>query len=143
MKIVSALLCVLFFSTQSFSQSVTGKWRTIDDETGKVKSIVEITEREGKLYGKVVKLFREAHEVQDPVCEACDDDRKDQRVMGMEIIRDLEKDGSEWNDGTICDPKNGKVYDCKLWLDESNPDRLNVRGYVMFFYRTQTWERLK
>ena len=65
------------------------------------------------------------------------------RVIGMEIIRDMEKDGTEWDDGTICDPKNGKIYDCSLWVDEDNPDLLQVRGYVLFFFRTQTWERVK
>ena len=61
----------------------------------------------------------------------------------MEIIRDMEKDGDEYNDGTILDPSNGKVYECKLWLDEDDSDKLKVRGYVYFFYRTQTWERVK
>ena len=54
----------------------------------------------------------------------------------MEIVRDMEPDDDEWEDGSICDPKNGKVYDCKMWLEDGN---LKVRGYVAFFYRTQTW----
>lgn len=121
---------------------VTGKWKTIDDETGKPKSIVEITERDGKLFGTIVKLFRGPDEDQDPLCTECDDDRKDQRIIGMEIIRDLEADGDEWAEGTICDPKTGKVYDCKLWVDEENQNQLNVRGYLFFIYRTQYWVRI-
>jgi uncharacterized protein (DUF2147 family) len=125
------------------AQSITGKWKTIDDETGKPKSIVQIFERNGKYYGKVEQLFREPSEDQDPVCKDCTDDRKDKRVIGMEVVRDMKKSGSEWKDGTICDPKNGKVYDCKMWLDSKNSDILNVRGYVLFFFRTQTWHRVK
>ena len=59
----------------------------------------------------------------------------------MLIINGLEKDGDEYDDGTILDPKKGKVYDCKIWVDESGD--LQVRGYVAFFYRTQTWKRVK
>ena len=58
----------------------------------------------------------------------------------MEIIKDLKQDGDEFEDGTILDPKNGKIYDCKIWLEDKNI--LNVRGYVAFFFRTQTWLRV-
>ena len=124
------------------AQNVIGKWKSIDDDTKKPKSIVEITEKDGKLYGTIVKLYREEGEDLDPICDECTDDRKDKKVIGMEIIRDMEKDGSEWEDRTICDPKDGKVYSCKLWLDEDNPDVLNVRGYIAFFFRTQYWQRM-
>ena len=124
------------------AQNVIGKWKSIDDDTKKPKSIVEITEKDGKLYGTIIKLYREDGEDPDPICDDCTDDRKDQKVIGMEIIRDMVKDGSEWEDGTICDPKDGKVYSCKLWLDEDNPNQLNVRGYIAFFFRTQYWERM-
>ena len=138
-------ITILFFVVMAIAvnaQSVLGKWKTIDDETGKPKSIVEISQKDGKLYGTIVKLFREEGEDPDPICDDCTDDRKDQKVIGMEIIRDMEKDGNEWDDGTICDPKNGKVYDCKLWLEDGNPNKLNVRGYIAFFFRTQYWERV-
>lgn len=118
------------------AQSIFGKWKTIDDETGKAKSIVEIYEKDGKAYGKIIKLFREPHEDQDPICDKCSDDRKDKKVLGMEIIRDMEKDDDEWEDGTILDPKKGTVYDCKLWVENG---KLQVRGYIAFFFRTQTW----
>ena len=134
---------VLLFSINAVNaQNVIGKWKSVDDDTKKPKSIVEITERDGKLYGTIIKLYREEDEDPDPICDECTDDRKDQKVIGMEIIRDMEKDGSEWEDGTICDPKDGKVYTCKFWLDEDNPNVLNVRGYIAFFYRTQYWERM-
>ena len=61
----------------------------------------------------------------------------------MEIIRDMERDDDEWDDGTICDPKDGKVYDCKFWVDGDDPNKLIVRGYIAFFYRTQYWIRIK
>jgi uncharacterized protein (DUF2147 family) len=132
--ILLSLLTLTGFAAQT--QSIFGLWKTIDDETNKPRSIVEIYERNGKAYGKIIKLFREPDEDQDPLCDECTDERKDQRVIGMTIIREMERDDDEWEDGDILDPENGKVYDCKLWREG---DKLMVRGYIAFFFRTQTW----
>jgi uncharacterized protein (DUF2147 family) len=139
-------LFALLISVSSFGQSgsaqIVGEWKTIDDETGKPKSIVEIFEKEGKFYGKIKKLFREPDEDPDPVCDDCDEDdpRYMKRVIGMEIIQEMEYDAkdNEYGDGTILDPANGNVYDCELWIDEDTGN-LRVRGYILFLYRTQTW----
>lgn len=123
----------------SFSQtSPIGNWKTIDDETGEEKSIVEIYARDGKYFGKIVKLFRKPHEEQDPVCDECDDDdsRYKMKIIGMEIITDMVKDGDDFEDGEILDPNNGKIYDCKFWREG---DKLFLRGYWGFLYRTQEW----
>jgi len=140
MKNLLLILCLLASST-TFSQSVLGKWKTIDDETGKEKSIVEIYEQDGKVYGKIIQLFRTPDQDQDPVCTECKGDKNGQKINGMKIIEGLVKDGDEYEDGTILDPKNGKVYDCKIWLDSDN--KLMVRGYVGIFFRTQEWIRVE
>ena len=89
--------------------------------------------------------FRLPNEDQNPRCTACTDDRKNQLALGMEIVRGMVQQGSkaEWEDGTICDPKNGKIYDCEMWIDPAKPNELKVRGYFYFVYRTQTWVRVK
>lgn len=122
------------------AQSIVGKWNTIDDNSGKERSIVEIFERDGKVYGKVTKIFTAPGEDPDPVCDECekDDPRYNKKVIGMEIIQDMEKSGDEYTDGQILDPENGKVYNCRLWLEG---DDLKVRGYWGPFYRTQTWKK--
>lgn len=120
------------------AQDITGRWMTIDDNSGKARSVVAISVRNGKAVGTIVKLFRQPDEEQDPICTKCTDDRKGRKVSGLDIIRDLERDGTEWNSGTILDPENGKVYDCKLWIEG---DDLKMRGYIGFFFRTQTWVR--
>lgn len=131
------LLFIILFTTSFLSaQSIIGRWKTIDDETGKAKSIVEIYMKNGKAYGKIIKLFRNPSQEQNPICDKCTDYRKDQKVIGMTIISAMEKDGDEWEDGEILDPNNGKIYNCKLWVEDG---KLQVRGYVAFFYRTQTW----
>ena len=131
------ILTLSFLSISLNAQDIFGKWKSIDDNTNKPKSIVEITEKDGKAYGKIIKLFREPDEDQDPICDDCKDHRKDQKVLGMTIITDMVKDDDEWEDGEILDPKDGKIYDCKIWLAEDGT--LKVRGYIAFFFRTQTW----
>ena len=119
------------------------RFRTIDDETGKAKSIVEIYEVDGKVHGKITQLFRGPNEDQDPTCTKCEGDRANKKIIGMEIIRGLEKDDDVYDDGTILDPEDGKVYDCKIWVDTDVPNKLNVRGYIAFFFRTQTWLKVQ
>ncbi len=63
------LIFALLLAIISHSQSITGKWKTIDDETGKERSIIEIYESEGKIYAKIVKLLVKGEE--NRVCENC------------------------------------------------------------------------
>ncbi len=139
------LFILLGMSHLSYAQQdpIIGKWKTIDDETHEPKSIVEIYMKDGKFYGRIDSLFRKPGEDPNPICDKCPDDdpRKNKPVKGMEIIKDMVKKGNEYVDGTILDPKKGKIYKCKLWLDGHN--KLMVRGYILFLYRTQTWYRVK
>lgn len=118
---------------------VEGMWKTVDDETNRAKSHVKLYVENGKLYGKVVKLLEEG-KGPNTLCTECKGDRKDRPIEGMIVLEGLEKDGDEWEDGTILDPANGKEYTAKVWLDDEG--NLKVRGYIAFLYRTQTWYRM-
>lgn len=122
------------------AQTILGKWKTIDDTSGEVKSVVELFERKGKVFGKVIQTFPKPGEDQDPTCTKCDseDERFQKKIIGMEILKDLIKFRDEYKDGNILDPENGKVYRCKAWLEGAN---LKLRGYWGPFWRTQTWVR--
>ena len=137
------LFTLLFLVTSSvmLSQDVVGKWKTIDDRTGDTKSIVEIFEEDGKIYGKVAEILVEGR--QDAVCKECTGKDKDRPIKGLMIIRGLEKDGDEYNSGKILDPENGKLYKCYIELEEE--DKLKVRGYIGFALigRTQYWYRVE
>ncbi len=136
MKLVVPFFLVAI-STQA-QNSIIGKWKTVDDDTGEVKSVVEIYERNGRFYGKIVKVFIDGNT--DPVCEKCseEDDRYQEKIIGMEIIRHMLKSGAEYEAGDILDPEDGRIYRCKLWVEG---DDLKVRGYWGPFYRTQTWRK--
>lgn len=144
MKKRFSLLCLtMIFGLFASAQSPLGKWKTIDDVTGKARSIVEIYESGGKLYGRVTKLFREPGEDLDPICDKCSGYKHNQKVIGMNVISGLTKSGNEWGGGEIVDPKNGKVYSCYISMESA--DKLKVRGYIGLSVvgRTQYWYREK
>ena len=122
------------------SLSPTGRWRTFDDATGKEKSVVEIWEKGGKLFGKVVTVLHP--KVADPKCDKCEGELKGLPVTGLTMLWDLKPDGDEYTGGRILDPENGKVYKCKVKVVEGG-QKLKVRGFIglSLLGRTQTWTR--
>ena len=124
------------------SPSPVGQWKTIDDNTHEAKSILEIFARDGRLFGKIVKLFRKAGEEQNPKCTKCPGNKKDQPLIGLVILEGLKPDGDQWSGGTILDPDNGKTYRCLIKVEKNG--KLKVRGYmgVSLLGRTQYWHRV-
>ncbi len=137
--LLASFIILSYFSVNA--QDVIGKWKSIDDETGKPKSIIEIYKENGKYYGKIVQLLTEANK--DGVCHTCETKYKDQNIIGLVILKDLVKDDDEYNDGEITDPKNAKTYSCYIELESAN--KLKVRGYIGFSLlgRTQYWYRVE
>ncbi|EAR01571.1 DUF2147 domain-containing protein [Maribacter sp. HTCC2170] len=133
---------LVLFSLSAQSQSVFGKWKTIDDRTGKPKAVIDIYEKDGLMYGHVVKILEEGKE--DAVCSKCDGDLKDKPVLGMTIIEAAkENNNGEWKGKKLFDPQQAMTFRCKIWLNPKNSDELKVRGYLAFIYRTQTWLRVE
>jgi uncharacterized protein (DUF2147 family) len=139
---------VLLLNQVSFAgveqHSPIGYWKTIDDVSGEPKSIIKITYSEaGILSGSVVKLFKDPHKV----CDACEGDERNKPIVGMVIMKQLvpsKEHSSEWVNGQILDPKNGKIYNCHIKLSEDG-QKLKVRGYIglPLFGRSQTWEKVE
>lgn len=122
--------------------SPVGLWKNIDDETGKPKALIRISEKDGVLEGRIEKLFLAPQEDPNPKCTKCTGGRKDQPIIGMVMLTGLKKDGDEYTGGEILDPGKGKVYRSKLRL-QPNGQKLEVRGYIgtPLFGRSQTWLR--
>ncbi len=127
----------------SAQMTPVGVWHTINDKTKEISSEVHVVEVAGMLSGKIMKLLRKEAK-QDAVCDECTDDRKGKPLLGLEIIRGAKKaDGKEvWEDGKILDPENGKNYTLKLTPVEGGK-KLEVRGSIGPFGRTQTWVRVQ
>lgn len=138
--VLSALLLI---ASPAFAQMTpVGTWKSIDDKTGEAKAQMRITERNGVLSGRIEKLLR-APAVPNPVCDQCSDDRKDQPIVGLEIIRGAKKAPGRdvWEDGRILDPENGTTYRLLLTPIDGG-QKLEVRGSFGPFSRTQTWIRV-
>jgi uncharacterized protein (DUF2147 family) len=140
MSFFSILLFLAIGATAIGQNSIVGKWKTIDDESNEPRSTVEIFEKNGKYYGKIINLFPRPNEDQDPTCLECaeGDDRYQKKIIGMEILRAMERSDDEYAEGNVLDPNNGKIYKCKIWIEANN---LKLRGYWGPFFRTQTWLR--
>ena len=139
--IIALLLCCAALNA-SAADSPLGVWRTIDDQSGKEKSLVRITEVNGELHGTIEKLFRNPNEEQHPNCDKCTGEKKNKPVIGMTILTGLKLKDGEYAGGEILDPANGKIYRCKMWTSEGGK-KLNVRGFigVALLGRTQVWIR--
>jgi uncharacterized protein (DUF2147 family) len=134
----SLLLSALAAQAQS---TPVGVWKSIDDKTGKERSLVRIAESGGALNGRIEKRL-DPEAKADAVCDKCSDDRKGKSMDGLEIIRGAKADGDVWTGGNILDPENGKVYTLRLKpLDGGK--KLEVRGYIGPFFRNQEWIRVE
>src|SRR5882672_11855920 len=103
---VAVLLPALAFA-QADGGSPVGLWRTIDDETGKVRALVRVFEQDGRLFGRIEKGLQPSDSL-DEACDLCTDERHGQPKVGLIIIRNMQPDGDEWTGGDILDPDNGK-----------------------------------
>lgn len=143
-KIVVAAAALVVHAAAFAQASPTGLWKTIDDDTRQEKSLVRITESAGVLSGRIEKLLDPTAKP-DVVCDKCTDERKDKPIVGMTILRNLRHSADDkewWDGGDVTDPNNGKVYKARLRTIEGGK-KLQMRGYIGPFYRTQTWIRVE
>lgn len=120
--------------------SLTGHWKTVDDDGITETSYVEIYEEDGVFHGKCIKRLNKPNDYR---CSKCEGEFKNKLMPGMRFLwgftktGDVDKDfGDEYAGGKILDPDNGKIYNAKIWRKENV---LTVRGYIAFLYRTQKW----
>lgn len=134
-------LCLAFCATLALAASPAGLWKSIDDKTGKPRSLIRITEHNGE-YSAVVEKGLLPTDTGEGVCDKCTDDRKGQKIIGMTIVKGLKEKNGVYQGGEILDPDNGKTYKCKMKLDETG-NKLEVRGFIgiSLFGRSQTWTR--
>ena len=142
LTVLAAVLAGSALSVMAQSTPV-GLWKTISDKDGSVTSEVRVVDSAGVLSGRIERTFRTDVKV-DAKCDLCKDDRKDQPIIGLEIIRGLGKAPGKdvWEGGTVVDPDNGTIYKLKMTPIDGGK-KLEVRGFVGFslFGRTQTWIR--
>jgi uncharacterized protein (DUF2147 family) len=139
MKNILFTILILTISISIHSQTIFGKWNSKNENTGQIDSVIEVYEKEGKAYAKVIEILNK--KIKNPICQNCNGENKDKPILGLNILTGLEKDGDEWSGGEILDPRNGKIYKCYIQLVENN--KLKLRGYVgiSLFGKTRYWYR--
>ena len=142
-KALVALVFVAIGTPVMAQMSPVGLWKSVDEKTGAPKSEVRISESSGVLTGKVERILREGADTS-AVCDQCTDDRKGKPIVGLEIIRGAKQAEGKtvWEDGKILDPENGKTYTLRLTPVDGG-QKLEVRGSIGPFGRTQTWVRVQ
>ncbi|MFV1921147.1 MAG: DUF2147 domain-containing protein [Methylotenera sp.] len=140
------IIAVLFMSMQfSFAANGTpaGLWKSIDDKTNKPRSLIRISEHNGE-YSAVIEKGLLPTDTGDAICDKCKDERKNQPIIGMTIVKGMRQNGDKYDGGKILDPEEGKVYKCKMTLNEAG-DELEVRGYIgiSLLGRSQIWTRVE
>jgi uncharacterized protein (DUF2147 family) len=144
LRVKPAMTCMVLTlaASAAFAQATpVGLWRSVDDKTGEAKAEIRIVDQGSVLSGRIEKALRKDAR---PTCEECKDERKGQAIQGLEIIRGARKaEGQDvWEQGKILDPENGKEYTLRLAPIDGG-QKLQVRGYVGPFFRTQTWVRVQ
>mgnify|MGYP000952145243 CR=1 FL=1 len=142
-KALAAIFCVAISAPVWAQVSPVGTWRSIDDKTGEAKAEIRVSEAGGALTGRIEKSLKKDTKP-DAVCTECTDDRKGQPIAGLEIIRGGKKaEGKDvWEGGKILDPENGKEYRASFTPIDGGA-KLEVRGYLGPFWRTQVWQRVQ
>ena len=143
LRTCAAVLATLAFGAAQAQMTPVGQWHSFDEKTGELKSQIVIADSGGVLTGRIDKLLRKEAD-QKAVCKECRDERKDKPMLGLEIIRGAKQlaDKEVWEGGKILDPENGKEYALRLTPIEGGK-KLEVRGSIAFFGRTQTWVRVQ
>ncbi|PZE17073.1 DUF2147 domain-containing protein [Putridiphycobacter roseus] len=138
MRVKHVLLFLIFLpfigKSQVSTDDIVGVWLTQAKDAK-----VEVYKKGGKYFGKVIWIKTPNDENGQPVKDTKnpDDAKKNQNILGMDIITDLVFKTEEWSGGKVYDPKNGETYDCKIWLEEG---KIHLRGYLGWFYETKTWK---
>jgi uncharacterized protein (DUF2147 family) len=138
------LLATQLPADQAPVSTPVGYWKTIDDHTGKARSIVRIFEVNGELRGRIEKFLDLPSGSKPPTCDKCPGNKKGKPVLGLEFLWGFKRDGAGWSDGSVLDPEEGHVYNANLEVLDGGK-RLKLFGYVRVVFkigRSQTWTRV-
>ncbi len=136
-SIIFLIVALLLATNIGVGQDVFGVWQSYD-KSGQPRSHIKLYEKDGKLFGRIVKIMSGTTP---EICRGCPGEKNGKVTLDIDIIWDMEKHGDIWKDGKIINPEGGKIYGCKIWLQSAN--KLKIRGFLgsPIIGRTQVWDR--
>jgi uncharacterized protein (DUF2147 family) len=136
-----ALLALANIATAADLSTPEGLWQPLDS-AGHPLGLIRIYQEQGGYFGRIEPSFREDRGADR--CVRCNDERKDQPIIGLVIIRNMRREGEEYTGGDVLDPDTGRIYGCKFRLIEAG-HKMIMRGYfgISLFGRSLTWRRVE
>ena len=139
-KLIFSMIFMLVPLAAAFAQDVVGKWK-LEDGT----AIVEVYKNGDVYNGKIVWLEKPTEADGSPAVDNNNPDKalRSRKLIGLNMLSGLKKNGGEYTGGSIYDPGNGKTYNCSMKVEG---DVLKVRGSLDkkgLLGRTMDWFRVK
>ncbi len=137
--LIVSLACAPLAAAQP---TAAGLWQQADSN-GHVGGWFLVFKHGDTYEGALVKMFLKPGENPNPICTKCEGADKDKPSLGLIMIKGMQRNGLDYKNGTILDPRSGSVYHALMKLSADGQE-LTLRGYlgIPLLGKSQVWLRM-